>query len=615
MIRASLCPRSALVLATCLCSALACSGDSTGSASNSDAASNTDAASGDATTGPTSGASAPTTTPSSGASETTGATTASTQGSGSSATDQTGESDSDSGSDSGSDSEGVDSCAPGAVQPCYSGPPETEDVGDCAAGTQTCQDDMSWGPCENEQLPQPEDCTLPGDEDCDGEALACTGDGLWARGYGDMYNQHARSIASDPDGDVGVLLKLEGGVATVDLGGGPLGGEGNASARHAVLGKLSGEAEHAWSQSFMFSAHLGEARRVRFDGAGNVYIAGAFNGGVDFGAEGVYGGGSTDVYLAKFDPEGVNLWARGYGDDGGQGISTLAITPDDQVVLCGSFEEQIEFGGDPLFSTGAHDVYLAKIDQDGAHVWSKRFGDGGIQHCYGGHVGDDGGVAIAVYTQGNIKFGPETLEHAGGGDIAFARFDQDGGHEWSRIVGNTGTQALWHAAGHGDGSLVAVGYTGGPTDFGDGLVDTGNNSDVFFVRYDKTGAPLWVNRYLRTGGEQIHSVALDPDGYVLHAGEFTDTIDWGGGPVGNGAQDWDGYAGKLSPDGEHVWTRMLSDADEAYAIQRVLEIASDPSGAVLIIGEFWRSIDVAGIELLTGEDPMYRDVFAAKLAP
>ncbi|MEZ4429607.1 MAG: hypothetical protein R3A51_18180 [Nannocystaceae bacterium] len=529
-------------------------------------------------------------------------------------TDSDTESDSDATTDA--DTDPLGPCTPGESQPCYSGPPETEGVGACEGGAQQCGDDMSWGACLGETLPAAEDCAAPGDEDCDGVAQSCTGDAIWAYGYGDPYNQYARSITSDPAGRVGLLAKLEGGLATLDLGGGPLGGEGNASARHAVLGVLEPDATHVWSQSFKFSAHLGDARAVRFDGNGDVYIAGAYNGTVNFGVAGLAGGLSTDVYVAKFTAEGVNLWARGYGGDGAQVLRAIEIGPEGQVILCGSFEDSINFGGPPLASVGALDVFLAAIDPDGEHLWSKRFGDAANQTCEGLGVDDLGASTIGVVTQGNIKFGPDTLQHAGSGDVAFARFSADGDHEWSRIVGNASVQVLWHAAGADDGSLVAAGYTAGVTDFGDGPIDTGNNSDVFLVRYDASGAVAWANTYPRTGGEVIHAVALDSAGYVLFAGEFTDIIDWGGGPLGNGnPQDWDGFASKLSPAGAHVWTHMFSDADEATTTQRVVDIAADPSGAVLITGEFWRSISIVGVELLTGEDPMYRDIFAAKLAP
>ncbi len=61
-------------------------------------------------------------------------------------------------------------CTPGAVEPCYGGPPGTEGTGICAAGTRTClPSGLGFEPCAGETLPAPlDDCATPEDENCDG---------------------------------------------------------------------------------------------------------------------------------------------------------------------------------------------------------------------------------------------------------------------------------------------------------------------------------------------------------------------------------------------------------------------------------------------------------------
>lgn len=59
-------------------------------------------------------------------------------------------------------------CQPGQVQNCYAGPANTQGQGDCRGGKQTCSATGGWGPCEGEQLPQPEVCNGK-DDDCDGQ--------------------------------------------------------------------------------------------------------------------------------------------------------------------------------------------------------------------------------------------------------------------------------------------------------------------------------------------------------------------------------------------------------------------------------------------------------------
>ncbi len=62
------------------------------------------------------------------------------------------------------------SCSPGQTAPCYTGPAQTEGVGICRAGEQTCAADGTWGICLGEVLPASETCGNDIDENCNGTA-------------------------------------------------------------------------------------------------------------------------------------------------------------------------------------------------------------------------------------------------------------------------------------------------------------------------------------------------------------------------------------------------------------------------------------------------------------
>ncbi len=65
-------------------------------------------------------------------------------------------------------------CTPYDVQNCYTGPTGTEGVSHCTGGDWTCAaDGKSWGPCQGQSLPLPEQCQVAGDENCDGTEATC----------------------------------------------------------------------------------------------------------------------------------------------------------------------------------------------------------------------------------------------------------------------------------------------------------------------------------------------------------------------------------------------------------------------------------------------------------
>jgi len=66
-------------------------------------------------------------------------------------------------------------CEPDASESCYSGPPQTRDLGACQSGQRTCDaGSHQWGPCAGEVLPSIEICGNAVDEDCDDHVSAAT---------------------------------------------------------------------------------------------------------------------------------------------------------------------------------------------------------------------------------------------------------------------------------------------------------------------------------------------------------------------------------------------------------------------------------------------------------
>ncbi|MEW5740102.1 MAG: MopE-related protein [Myxococcota bacterium] len=69
-------------------------------------------------------------------------------------------------------------CTPNSTQACYSGPPNTQGVGACMPGTQTCNaQGTGYGLCTGEVLPSAENCGTAVDDNCNGqsnEGCVCT---------------------------------------------------------------------------------------------------------------------------------------------------------------------------------------------------------------------------------------------------------------------------------------------------------------------------------------------------------------------------------------------------------------------------------------------------------
>jgi hypothetical protein len=142
---------------------------------------------------------------------------------------------------------------------------------------------------------------------------------------------------------------------------------------------LSAAAAFATAPTHLWSLRAGGVpddggRGVVFDGAGNVYVTGGFQGTADFGGGNLVSAGSTDIFLAKYDANGAHVWSQRFGDSDAQSGGSLAVDGSGNVYFAGWFWRSVDLGGGVLVTAGLADVCLSKFDPDGNHAWSRRFG-------------------------------------------------------------------------------------------------------------------------------------------------------------------------------------------------------------------------------------------------
>jgi hypothetical protein len=91
-------------------------------------------------------------------------------------------------------------------------------------------------------------------------------------------------------------------------------------------------------------------------------------------------------------------WSARYGAGDHQRGIGIATDTASNVCITGYFRNTVDFGGGVLTSAGGYDVFLAKLNPAGGHLWSQRFGDGNAeQWAQDIAVDDAGNIVIAGY--------------------------------------------------------------------------------------------------------------------------------------------------------------------------------------------------------------------------
>ncbi len=355
------------------------------------------------------------------------------------------------------------------------------------------------------------------------------------------------------------------------------------------------------------------------DAQGNTVIAGYFSGTLKLGTTSLISSGSGDDYfLAKFDKAGALLWASKYGTSGDNGNSAkVAIDKNGNITMAGNLRGTVNFGGATLVASGLEDVFVASFDSQGAHRWSKKFGDGSDQYATDVAVDSAGNVIITGALRGTLNFGGANLTTADAGDIFLAKLaSADGAHLWSKRFGDGGGQTASDQTGYAvtvdsgnnitiTGSFATSVYFGGAT-----LLATSDSRDIFLAKFDSNGAFGWSATFETSANSHNSSgdrIATDSSGNILLAGRIGTATDFGGGslPVQGG---YNAYLAKFSAAGVHIFSKKFGLSGYAS----INGVTSDASDNIVIAGTFSGTADFGG-GVITSGSIGNNDIFLAKL--
>ncbi|MEO7328837.1 MAG: hypothetical protein ABI193_09685 [Minicystis sp.] len=315
-------------------------------------------------------------------------------------------------------------------------------------------------------------------------------------------------------------------------------------------------------------------------------MTGNFVGKVDFGAGPLTSAGGFDIFVAKFAPSGAVLWSKqfgGAGDEGGRGI---ASDPLGDVVVLSAFAGSIDFGGGPLTANGLLDIGLTKLDSSGNFKWAKSFGDVALQQGEGLAVDSSGNIIINGLNWGTVNFGGAPLTSTGPkGAVIAAKLDSNGAHLWSRIFQNSGNAfapELWRVAVDDQKSIVFGGAFFGTIDFGVGPLVSAGQRDVFAVKINAGGSLAWAKRFGDGLDQEGTEAAVDPNGNVFVTGNFNGSVNFGSGSMVS-AGSGDIFLAKLDPSGNGLWSKRFGDAT-SNNMGSWQQVVADAAGHVIVSG-------------------------------
>ncbi len=373
-----------------------------------------------------------------------------------------------------------------------------------------------------------------------------------------------------------------------------------------------------WATSFG-GLGIDAPRDVALAANGDVYVAGYFDGTIDFG--GTIGkrtapvakptDKTADAYLVKLGNDGKPVWAQTFGgkrDDTANGVAVHG----DMVVVVGNFLDEIKFGEFVKKSAGSDDAFVAAFNKDGVNQWAWKIGGIDSDGANAVAATPDGGWVVGGSFSATVEFGtstPVTLKSRGGTDAMLMKLAATGDLEWVKQFGGAYADQITHLAVDQQGNIYVQGQFKDLADWGGKQplrAGGGSDNDVVLAKYDLNGDHLWSQRFGNAFNDVAGGVTIDPAGHVTMVGSFDKTVSFGEGDDHTSLGESDIFIARFTTDGKLEWAKTLGAEREDIAFG----VASDQAGNTVTTGWFQGTTDL-------GKGPVTskgnKDVFALKL--
>ncbi len=310
---------------------------------------------------------------------------------------------------------------------------------------------------------------------------------LWGKAYGGEEYRGGMAIAQTSDG-----LLLSGVENSVDTDG-----------MDILLTMVDQDGNQLWTKTFGGPLdEMGVALPLDDGGyllGGNVVDPDDFV--VDPGTAG-YGGfeGRSNIYMARIDADGNELWSRAFGGDNNVLATAGVPLPEGGGLALGTVI---------AFPDPDDDIYLVRVDENGGEVWSRTWEEGAMSAYDLVQTSDGNYVISGSYT-------PLDSDDAKP-NYLFIKVDPEGNEIWRSTFGDPEmierALALVETM---DGGYVAMG------DKGTGY-HSGDDVGIALVKVDANGQFLWEEVIETSAHSMLSTILQHPDGGYVIAGSIMGT--------------------------------------------------------------------------------------------
>ena len=348
---------------------------------------------------------------------------------------------------------------------------------------------------------------------------------LWANRIGSPSGNYAGKMAVSENGDVYVTGLF---VGSLSVGAITLNSYGLSDIfvfkydlnGNVIWGKNAGSSDDDWG---------GEGIIVDNN---NVYLTGGFRGTATFGPFSVISSGANDVFLTKLNSNGDFQWVVKGGSSATDRGICLSKDESGNIYLGGMYGANASFGSFLLTNGGNLDIFLAKYNSDGLPQWVNRISGSVNEQIYDLKNDNLGNIYAVGMLQSNSTFystsNSAVVNAPNSGGQFIAKYNLNGNLIWAkRPFSSSSAEMIAALAIDQANNLYTIGSFAGNITFR-GETFNGGTTFSFLSKMNSTGEIQWIKTPTGSvSGNYGSCININPIGDIYALGSYISTCTFG----------------------------------------------------------------------------------------
>ncbi len=265
------------------------------------------------------------------------------------------------------------------------------------------------------------------------------------------------------------------------------------------------------------------SRGVEMGLNGEIYWIGIFEQYVVLGPDTLYSAGSSDGFICKYEASGQQKWCHRFGGINLDRVMSTAVDKAGNVYFTGGFSDEVIFGNDTLFSQN-RDIFVVKYNSSGHVVWAKAI-EGNLSD-FGQGIAVDAQQQVfltGVFMSDSLKMGSTSLYKQGNSDMFLIKLDINGQPVWAQQGGGVSTTLGNAVALDSLNHIYVTGSFQDSASFSGHWLHSQGRSDAFVACYEASGSLNWARPISGPGFDAGDALAGTEDGVIV-TGRFSDLL-------------------------------------------------------------------------------------------